>query len=369
MDELDRDRGVHEVGGRSAERGAGREHEPPTKQLGVPDHGCDLRAAAGGGDSAQSLATVDTAVHRRSLTERGVRFLLARQGSDGLWRDFSTPAGEASEWPTGFIGAALRLAAADAGALGRAADALVARQNEDGGWGYHEDVPTDADSTACALLFLALMGHGGSACGRAASCLASHQRQDGGIATYREPGPIRRFMGVGRWMSFRGWCRPQTEVTATAGRALDGTPEAAAAWRYVRSRQRRDGSWSSYWWTSPHYATLQAVELALRQGDCDAVRRAAEWASRTHDEHGAFATALSLSILRRGGAGGQPVERALARLAALQEDDGGWPSEPIMRIPYPCDVDPDKRRRGLVVRDQHRTFTSAACIAALAIDT
>jgi len=32
--------------------------------------------------------------------ERGVQFLLANQGRDGLWRDFDTPAGEASLWPT-----------------------------------------------------------------------------------------------------------------------------------------------------------------------------------------------------------------------------------------------------------------------------
>src|SRR5581483_4398663 len=97
-----------------------------------------------------------------SLTplERGTRFLLAKQGPDGLWRDFRTPAGEASEWPTGFAGTALHLAGAGAGALERAAGKLVATQNEDGGWGYHEDVPSDADSTACVLLFLALAGRG-----------------------------------------------------------------------------------------------------------------------------------------------------------------------------------------------------------------
>jgi hypothetical protein len=43
-----------------------------------------------------------------------------------------------------------------------------------------------------------------------------------------------------------------------------------------------------------------------------------------------------------------------------------------MRIPPPGDVDPDRRRwrlggRGLVVRDHHRTFTSAACVGALAL--
>jgi squalene cyclase len=323
--------------------------------------------------------------------ERGTRFLLANQGTDGLWRDFLTPAGEASEWPTGFIGTALHLAGAEAGALDRAADRLVANQNVDGGWGYNENVPSVADSTACVLLFLAFVGRGGSTCGRAASCLIEHQRsEDGGIATYREPGQIRRFMGVGRWMRFDGWCRPHTEVTATAGRALaavapsTSSPQADAAWRYVRARQRADGSWSSYWWISPHYATLQAVQLGQFLGDHDSVRRAAEWAIRSQADDGgwstigiatsAFATALSLSVLVHASADRQPIERAIVRLAGLQEEDGGWPSHPIMRIPLPGDVDPDRRRRwrfgalrrGIVVRDQHRTFTTATCLTALA---
>jgi squalene-hopene/tetraprenyl-beta-curcumene cyclase len=325
--------------------------------------------------------------------ERGTQFVLARQSPDGLWRDFLTPAGEASDWPTGFIATALHLVGAEPGALERAADRLVSDQHADGGWGYNENVPSDADSTAYVLLFLARMGRGGGACRRAASCLVGHQRTgNGGVATYCEPEPIRRFMGVGRWMRFKGWCSPHTEVTATAGRALatlipdDRSPEADAAWRYVRSRQRADGSWGSYWWTSPHYATLQAVELALVLGDRDPVARAAGWAIRSQSGDGgwsapgavtsAFATAVSLSILLDAGANGQPVERAIARLVALQEDDGGWPSHPIMRIPLPGEVDPDRWRLvrlggGVVVRDQHRTFTTAACLGALArsIDT
>jgi squalene cyclase len=323
--------------------------------------------------------------------ERGIGFLLAKQGGDGLWRDFLTPAGEASEWPTGFIATALHLAGAEASVLQRAADTLLASQNDDGGWAYNENVPSDADSTACVLLFLALIGHRGSTCRRAARCLVTHQRsENGGIATFREPGPIRRFMGVGRLMRFNGWCRPHTEVTATAGRALaafapdDHSPEITAAWRYARSQQRADGSWSSYWWTSPHYATLQAVELAVTVGDDESVSGAAEWAIRTQAEDGAwsapgaatsaFTTALSLSILLNAKASPRPVDRAISRLAALQDEDGGWPSHPIMRIPLPGDVDPDRERRwrfgclgrGLIIEDQHRTFTSAACIAALA---
>jgi squalene-hopene/tetraprenyl-beta-curcumene cyclase len=315
--------------------------------------------------------------------ERGMRFVLAKQGRDGLWRDFLTPAGEASEWLTGVIATALQIAAAEAGALDRAAEGLVLRQHADGGWGYNEDVPSDADSTACALLFLAGTDRCADVCRRAASCLVTHQRESGGIATYREPGPIRDFMGVGRWWRFNGWCRPHTDVTATAGRALaavasnDLSQPARDAWRYVRSKQRRDGSWSSYWWISPHYATLEAVELASSLGDHEPVAHAAEWVLRSQEADGAwnatgaFATALSLSVLARARAGRRSLDRAIARLVALQDADGGWPSEPIMRIPLPGDTDPDKPRlvslgRGMIFRDQHRTFTSAACIAALA---
>jgi squalene-hopene/tetraprenyl-beta-curcumene cyclase len=323
---------------------------------------------------------------------RGQRFLLARQARDGLWRDFRTTAGEASEWPTGFIGAALHRAGAPTDATERAADALVARQNVDGGWAYSEDVPTDADSTASVLLFLALVGGREESCGRAATCLAGYrQAKTGGVATYREPGPIRRYMGMGRWMPFGGWCSPQTEVTALAGRALAAAgaahDAAAAAWRYVRERQRPDGSWDSYWWTSSHYATREAVALARSSGDQGAVERAAAWAIRSQQATGAwsapgaetsaFATALCLSTLVDAGGSAEPVGRAVGRatsaLAALQQDDGGWPSHPIMRIPLPGDRHPGRHRPrlpklsgGIVVRDQHRTFTSAACVAALA---
>ena len=312
--------------------------------------------------------------------ERGVSFLLANQGPDGLWRDFMTPAGEASEWPSGVVGTALHAAGADGAALERAAAALAERQNPDGGWGYAEDVPTDADSTACVLLFLARTGRHGDACRRAAACLRRHQAEDGGVATYAEANSIRRFMGVPRWLRFRGWCAAHTEVTAAAGRALEAlepdNPDALAAWRHVRSRQRPDGSWAAYWWMSPHYSTLQAVELGLACGDGAAVRRAAAWAKgggpSATGATPAFATALSLTLLLRAGSETQPVERALDLLAAIQENDGGWPSGPIMRIPLPGDIDPDRPRRvrfggpGIMVADQHRTFTTAACVVALA---
>jgi squalene-hopene/tetraprenyl-beta-curcumene cyclase len=326
-----------------------------------------------------------------SALESGIEFLESRQGNDGLWRDFLTPAGEASLWPTAFIGTALHTAGVGTSALQRAAAALLAYQDSAGGWGYNENVPHDADSTACALLFLAHVECPKDARQRAVSCLLSHQLSDsGGFATFRNPDPIRQFMGVGPWMRFDGWCQPLTEVTALAARALatsglgSGGALLHAAWQFVRTRQRADGSWTSYWWPSPHYATLQAVELALLMGADPYAQLAGDWAlqSQTKDgawdmpgePHSAFATALCLSILVKVRADPTSIVRAARHLAGMQDADGGWPSHPILRIPLPRRVDPEKRRpwpfrnrgAGIVICDQHRTFTSAASIAALA---
>lgn len=328
---------------------------------------------------------------RERGVERGIAFLAERQGGDGLWHDFRTLAGEASDWPTGVIVAELAHVGAPREPLERSADALLATQQHDGGWGYHGAVPTDADSTACVLLALVAVGRDGRGLQRGAACLARHQEADsGGLATYREPGAIRDFMGLGPETDLRGWCSPHMEVTATGGRAfagLTGEPFGAlayAAWDYVRRRQRTDGSWNSYWWASPDYPTHQAVELAHAVGDRAAVHRAAKWALRRQAADGswsapgattsAFATALSLSVLLRCGRTDVRVDCAIERLIALQDADGSWPSHPIMRIPPPHLLEPASVRSwrdglgtGVVVADQHRTFTTSACVAALAL--
>jgi hypothetical protein len=124
--------------------------------------------------------------------------------------------------------AAPRLGPADA--LERAGDALLATQNTDGGWGTTKRFPPTRTRPHGVALPRRL-GRSGDPCRRAVWCLASHQRtENGGIATYSEPAPIRRFMSLGRWVPFGGWCSPHTEVT-TAGRvlaaaALDGYADA-----------------------------------------------------------------------------------------------------------------------------------------------
>ena len=130
---------------------------------------------------------------------------------------------------------------------------------------------------------------------------------------------------------------------------------------------------------------LQAVELALAAADRigGAPRGAVDdrpsarlgWMERRGATDSAFASALAVSILLRANADADRVERGLVRLANLQQADGGWGSQPILRIPLPPDRDPNQEGPwrpvrfgpGIDVPDQHRTFTTAACVAALAL--
>jgi squalene cyclase len=322
----------------------------------------------------------------------GVGFLLARQGVDGLWRDFQTLAGEASDWPTGFIGTQLLHAGVQGAPIDTAADALLARQHRDGGWGYDLRVPSDADSTACVLTFLAAAGHDRQAMERAGRCLRRHQEpRSGGVATYANPEPIRRFMALGHRADLRGWCSHHLEVTATAGLAFAAVPEgrfraeAELAWRYVRARQARDGGWDSYWWVGRHYPTLQAVALACALGDLGPALRAAEWAlseqrpggawEAQEDQPSAFATALSLAVTLLAGGHGGAVRRGTLELVGLQENDGSWPGHASMRIPPPNVAEPDGYESwhvdglgtGVIVHDHHRLFTTSVCVSTLAL--
>jgi squalene-hopene/tetraprenyl-beta-curcumene cyclase/sporulenol synthase len=329
------------------------------------------------------------AVRTRSApaVSRAIDFLLARQGSDGLWREFHTLAGEGADWPTGFIGGALVSAGAERGSLRRAADTLAATQHDDGGWGYHAGVPSDADSTAWVLLFLSALGGREECVERGVACLVRHQdRESGGVPTYLEGGPIRRYMRLPRQVRVDGWRRAHLEVTAAAGRAAAAVRGARndcvrAAWEYVRERQRENGSWPAYWWSSPYFSTLQAVELAALVGDRAAISRATVWAIGEQNADGgwgtptsAFSTALATAILLRTGRRRSELARAVARLEELQDADGGWPSHAALRIPPPDVSEPDNHRAwrvnrlgtGVIVHDGQRLFTSATCVAALA---
>lgn len=339
---------------------------------------------------------------RESLA-RGIDFLLARQAKSGVFTDFATLAGESDEWTTAYVAEGLREGAAAGGhrgadvdeALERAATLLATRWRVGAGWGYNQRVPADADSTAWALIFLRTRP-AAVEISAATAALRGHQMPGGGVATYRNATSLQTAMELPPSTDVSGWCAPHASVTASAGRALWGRPgaEAAsatdAAWRYLEAQADPAGFWPSYWWTEPFYATAEAVTLALalgrRTSECATLRRGLDWLSSRQDgawgllaEGGqpatVFSSAAAFRALARGPLDATRRSDALAFLTRMQQRDGGWPSEPILRIPSPgaarADAAAPWRVGGLgalaLVADHRRTFTTATCVAALGL--
>ena len=178
-------------------------------------------------------------------------YLLTHQLADGTWRDFDLAAGSSDAWMTAYIGLSL-LAVPRAlrteeqlMALARAASWLLAHAAIDYGWGYNGLCPTDANSTAYAVLFL--RGCGYEVPAGTYNTLLSFQQPDGGFATYH---PL-----------WRGdsWGVSHSDVTPVVMRALrprlGDTGWCDKAGQFVSSHQAEEGVWNSFWWQSPYYST------------------------------------------------------------------------------------------------------------------
>ena len=190
--------------------------------------------------------------------EAGIRFLLRHQDSDGAWRDFRLRPGRSDAWTTAFV--AMRLLPSAHGvlrhpvgnALSLAERFLQKVREPHGGWAYNRRCPTDADSTACALLFLKAVS--AIVLPKDYAALARFQLENGGFATYRFAD------------AKHAWCVAHAEVTATSLRAMSNflPPD------HLRIRngiawmsQYLSLSWdnASYWWLSPRYFAIEAREL------------------------------------------------------------------------------------------------------------
>ena len=87
-----------------------------------------------------------------------VDYILGRQHADGSWMDWELPPGQSSTWTTAYVGG--KLTSLDTHhrdhvccATDRASQWLTGKMFSDYGWGYNEQVDSDADSTALAIYF------------------------------------------------------------------------------------------------------------------------------------------------------------------------------------------------------------------------
>src|SRR5258705_9261875 len=88
--------------------------------------------------------------------ESGMYYVSENRSNDGMWRDFNTLAGESSEWVTAYILSHL-LTISHSDSIDIAHKQMSLRQRKNGGWGYNNNVPSDADSTAWTILAFATL--------------------------------------------------------------------------------------------------------------------------------------------------------------------------------------------------------------------
>ncbi|MFI9597881.1 hypothetical protein [Nonomuraea sp. NPDC052265] len=212
------------------------------------------RAATAPRPAPDRVRTID------HLIAAGVRHLAAEQRADGWWADLDLgrrlvphrPAiaqGRSTQFVTAFVAEAL-LDVPEAHALVAAAATALDRHGRAGhGWGWNEQSPADAETTALAIRVLAVTGRGIPA--ESEVLLQRYQQAGGGFEAY--------LPATGT---------PDAGVTAAAVLALralaTSSPGADAALRHLaRSRQR--GVWSSRLWATPLVATARAVQVFAQQ--------------------------------------------------------------------------------------------------------
>jgi squalene cyclase len=308
--------------------------------------------------------------------EASQRFLLRHQQADGSWADWALPPGPSDCWTTAYVGRQLAAAneplrAASARPREAAAGWLAAREFSEGGWGYNDRVGADGDSTAHALLFLAAerLPIPTSAYER----LLALQLGDGGFATYPPDG------GLGSW----GASHPDVSAVAaqamlcvsrgadgaapTCARAREATRAVERALGYITRQRKADGTWDSFWWCSPLYATAAALSLVRSAGRVLNVAPT-RTALAQIDAGNAFERALLLDCHLQIGV--DPDERRVwelvEALVSEQLPDGSWRSAPILRLTdRNCLEAATRELSGPLFADPGRQFTSATVFGAL----
>lgn len=311
------------------------------------------------------------------------------------WTDFKTPIGESTEWVTGYILSSLRKDPKKYIILNRIAQYLCETQRRNGGWGYNPKAPADADSTS--MILNAFAGESfipQKKLERAAQFLMKLQdRKRGGFKTYGYSLSLRFLMRSFR-VSIMGWCSPHIDVTAAAVVALVSfglsvtSDKLEKARNFLERNIRKDGLWQAYWWRGPYYGTAMTISalgvfrnvfpldlgntrkslIALQLGD-------GSWDHLKNGKGSAFSTALALLTLFHLDPlnSVDSITRGLNWLLEYQNSDGSWESVPIMQIPHPYDTQPSEKDHwredglgsGVIIRDQHRLFTSATVLRTL----
>jgi hypothetical protein len=292
-----------------------------------------------------------------SALRAAVNYLLSHQAADGHWQDYRLPVGRSTAWVTAYVGVAL--AESDHSdavqrSAGAAADWLERHRPTPQGWGYNDHTGPDADSSAFALTLLRLAGK--TPLPSDLTWLRQRWHVDGGFATYARDD---------------AWGTPHNDVTPAAFLALAPADQIALHDDVLKvlARERcKDGTWTSYWWRTCHYATWWSLRLYRALGVAPEDRLPVVGMDEQHAIHGAFDLALVTGI-----ASLQQVRPALisglaSKLIALQQQNGAWAGSMNLRVTDPSCYQPwsGGAACGRLYADGDHLVTTATALRVLA---
>lgn len=256
--------------------------------------------------------------------------LLGSQHGDGTWRFVTTDV-----WDTQLVVRALRGEAEfDRRGLAGALQFLLAAQRPDGGWACGAGLGSDNDTTASVLVAMAGLPEAADAAHRALGYLAREQS------------------AAGLWSTWQSADDPPTpDVVAHVLTALDryrgwhAVPTGAARRWIAEYAVAAEGRWEAGWYHGTPYAVCEiapALPAGHRAVTAELDRLAAAqqddggWAPAAGAGSAPSATGLALTALAAAPAGpGCRVGAAVSYLAGTQHGDGRWPGRPEMYGPRP----------------------------------
>ncbi|MEA3002711.1 MAG: squalene-hopene/tetraprenyl-beta-curcumene cyclase [Sphingomonadales bacterium] len=246
----------------------------------------------------------------------------------------------------------------------------ILSEENDGLWGFsppgprHDDqfrvFHVDSDDTAYVIRTLRALG-----VNRVPDCLLRFYREAERLfVTFDAPGPT----------SLTAQGSPQhnllahPEVNANVFLALRGTHlERLVNYEMLRQAQDGRGFWRSYFYPSPFFATLLALEL-LRGNSAfaAATERAISFILESQNSDGSwgadgdpYETALAVAALAGHKAHAAATRRGVEHLLAAMAEDGSWTSSACI---WEFHADARDVWRAY---DTYRTFVSARCLIAL----
>ncbi|NQX54902.1 hypothetical protein HQN86_14870 [Pedobacter panaciterrae] len=317
-------------------------------------------------------------------TTAGIDFMAGSLQEDGYWRDFLTSAGFGRDWITAYVVLQLSDIPGNEALIAKASEQLLSRT----GAAYNENIIADADSIN---FFIWMQNNRGVNVPEATVVnWRSFMHSNGGWATYNNELSLREKLGLDKGVSVAGWLMPHNCVSAVAACVLSFM-EINEAYDdtigYLLKQQHDEGYISSYWWTSPIYATsFSLMALSKTKKHADAAARMACWLSNIQNSDGcwynpavnepsALYTALAMKALLQFNDKHytEEIQKGAEWLLRNQTGDGSWPTNRVLLLPATNVIQLETVEQwrkssfgvNVIIDDHNRVFTTATVLNTL----